>query len=75
MELGNKSPEWMLECEARDWIARTKVHGMAWWKQTIKRIEQKRGKEAADRLRRKMNDIRGELSSQLPASAKGQTKV
>ena len=57
---------WRMECEAREWIKRFNQmkadHGLktaaGWWGRTISNIEKIRGKEAADKLRRKMNELR-----------------
>jgi hypothetical protein len=54
----------MLQCEAREWLARYrkqmlelgKREAWGWWEQTIADIEKKRGKEAADQLRKAMNE-------------------
>jgi gamma-glutamyl:cysteine ligase YbdK (ATP-grasp superfamily) len=53
--------------EARDWIRRykTKIKAVgkretyAWWQRTIEDIEKRRGKAAADDLRRRMNNEGG----------------
>jgi gamma-glutamyl:cysteine ligase YbdK (ATP-grasp superfamily) len=53
--------------EARDWIRRykTKIKAVgkreayAWWQRTIHDIEKRRGKAAADDLRRRMNNEGG----------------
>jgi len=53
--------------EARDWIRRykTKIKAVgkreayAWWQRTIDDIEKRRGKAAADDLRRRMNNEGG----------------
>jgi hypothetical protein len=72
--LANLSSEQRLEIqetlrtmEARDWIRRykTKIKAVgkreayAWWQRTIDDIEKRRGKAAADDLRRRMNDEGG----------------
>jgi hypothetical protein len=72
--LANQSSEQRLEIqetlrtmEARDWISRykTKIKAVgkreayAWWQRTIDDIEKRRGKAAADDLRRRMNNEGG----------------
>jgi gamma-glutamyl:cysteine ligase YbdK (ATP-grasp superfamily) len=72
--LANLSSEQRLEIqetlrtmEARDWIRRykTKIKAVgkkeayAWWQRTIDDIEKRRGKAAADDLRRRMNNEGG----------------
>ena len=55
-----------MECEAREWIKRfnqmKSEHGLeaaaGWWGNTISSIEKKRGKDSAEQLRRKMNELR-----------------
>ena len=69
--LANLSSEQRLEIqetlrmmEARDWIRRYKKkikedgkkEAYAWWQRTIDDIEKRRGKAAADDLRRRMNN-------------------
>lgn len=57
---------WRLECEAREWVRRfnqmkeeSGLHAASgWWLATIKSIENKRGKKAADELRAEMNKIK-----------------
>jgi hypothetical protein len=72
--LANQSSEQRLEIletlrtmEARDWIRRykTKIKAVGkreayvWWQRTIDDIEKRRGKAAADDLRRRMNNEGG----------------
>lgn len=55
-----------MECEAREWIKRFNAmkadHGLVaasgWWGQTIRDIEKRRGKEAAQQLRDAMNRLK-----------------
>mgnify|MGYP006275258641 CR=1 FL=1 len=55
-----------MECEAREWIKRFNTmkadHGLvaasAWWGQTIKEIERRRGQKAAQDLREAMNRLK-----------------
>lgn len=63
----------MRDCEAREWIRRykKKVNDLGsydarqWWKQVIADIEKRRGKEAADDLKDRMNRIRnGHINQQ-----------
>jgi len=54
------------DCESREWLARYKKklleegkgEALVWWEKTIKDIERIRGKQAADDLRRRMNEQR-----------------
>lgn len=54
------------DCEAREWIARYrkkqleegKGEAIEWWNKTIKDIAAKRGQNAADELKRRMNKQR-----------------
>ena len=54
------------DCEAREWIARYKKkqleegkgEAVEWWNKTIKDIAAKRGQDAADELKRRMNEQR-----------------
>jgi len=56
----------MRQSEAREWILRYqakakelgKAKTSAWWQTTIADISRRRGKPAADDLRKKMNEIR-----------------
>jgi hypothetical protein len=56
--------ETLRQTEARDWIRRYrkkireegKREAYAWWQRTIDDIEKRRGKAAADDLRRRMNN-------------------
>jgi hypothetical protein len=58
----------MRQSEAREWILRYqqkikelgKAKASAWWQTTIADISRRRGKPAADDLRRKMNEIRSQ---------------
>jgi len=60
--------ETMRQAEAREWISRyqQKIKDMgkekatAWWQTTIADISKRRGKAAADDLRKRMNEIRRE---------------
>ena len=62
-----KIQETLQTMEARDWIRRykTKIKAVgkreayAWWQRTIDDIEKRRGKAAADDLRRRMNNEGG----------------
>ena len=55
--------EFMRDCESREWIARYrkkqleegKGEAIEWWARTIKEIAAKRGQQAADDLKRRMN--------------------
>ena len=55
------------DCEAREWVARFRKkqleegrgEAMEWWSKIIKDIATKRGQEAADDLKRRMNTIKG----------------
>jgi hypothetical protein len=61
--MNTNSKEWMLECEAREWVMRYKKkrqevgrsEAAQWWTDMIAGIEKRRGKPAADELRRLMN--------------------
>ncbi len=54
------------DCEAREWIARYRKklleegrgEAIEWWNKTIKDIATKRGQDAADDLKRRMNEQR-----------------
>lgn len=54
------------DCEAREWIARYrkkqleegKGEAIEWWSKIIKDIATKRGQQAADDLKRRMNTLR-----------------
>lgn len=54
------------DCEAREWIARYrkkqleegKGEAVEWWNKTIKDIAAKRGQDAADELKKRMNEQR-----------------
>jgi len=54
------------DCEAREWIARYrkkqleegKGEAIEWWNKTIKDIAAKRGQDAADELKKRMNEQR-----------------
>ncbi len=54
------------DCEAREWIARYrkkqleegKGEAIEWWARTIKDIAAKRGQQAADDLKRRMNTVK-----------------
>ena len=54
------------DCEAREWIARYKKkqleegkgEAVEWWNKTIKDIAAKRGQDAAEELKRRMNEQR-----------------
>lgn len=64
--MSDKFKEWMLECEAKEWITRYKKRALEygaseardWWTLTIQDIEKRRGKPAADQLRKAMNEVR-----------------
>jgi len=59
--------ETMKQMEAKEWIARHKrkvqdlgsVNASGWWRQTLSDIEKKRGLPAAEDLRRRMNNLKG----------------
>ena len=61
--MNQSTKEHMLQCEAREWLARYrkrmlelgKREAWGWWEQTIADIEKRRGKDAADQLRKAMN--------------------
>jgi hypothetical protein len=61
----------MRQCEAREWISRWRQKAMTdgvnssndWWRKTIMDIKRIRGPEAADELRRLMNEERNEIRS------------
>ena len=63
--------ETMRELEAREWIKRFKKKALEegggeaqyWWQQTLADIAKKRGQQAADDLRQRMNRIKNETSS------------
>ena len=54
------------DCEAREWIARYrkkqleegKGEAIEWWAKTIKDIAAKRGQQAADDLKQRMNTVK-----------------
>jgi hypothetical protein len=54
------------DCEAREWIARYrkkqleegKGEAIEWWNKTIKDIADKRGQDAADDLKKRMNTVK-----------------
>jgi len=54
------------DCEAREWIARYKKkqleegrgEAIEWWSKIIKDIAAKRGQDAADDLKRRMNTVK-----------------
>ena len=54
------------DCEAREWIARYKKkqleerrgEAIEWWLKIIKDIAAKRGQDAADDLKRRMNTVK-----------------
>ena len=54
------------DCEAREWITRYRKklleegrgEAIEWWNKTIKDIATKRGQDAADDLKRRMNEQR-----------------
>ena len=54
------------DCEAREWIARYrkkqleegKGEAIEWWNKTIKDIAAKRGQDAADDLKKRMNTVK-----------------
>lgn len=60
------SSDFMKDSEARDWLARFrkksleegKGEALSWWDKTVSDIERIRGKQAADDLRRRMNEQR-----------------
>ena len=55
------------DCEAREWVARFRIRqleegrgeAIEWWNKTIKDIAAKRGQDAADELKKRMNEQRG----------------
>ena len=57
--------ETLKNTEAKEWIARHKrkvqdlgsVNASGWWRQTLLDIQQQRGQQAVDDLRRRMNNI------------------
>jgi hypothetical protein len=61
--MNQSTSEFMLQCEAREWLARHRKKALEfgkheardWWNQTIADIEKRRGKKAADQLREAMN--------------------
>ena len=63
--------ETMRQSEAREWIRRFKKKALEegggeaqyWWQQTLADIAKKRGQQAADDLRQRMNRIKNETSS------------
>lgn len=54
------------DCEAREWIARYrkkqleegKGEAIEWWNKTIKDIAAKRGQDAAEDLKKRMNTVK-----------------
>lgn len=64
--LSTSQETWRMETEARHWIKtfhekKEKVgliSASGWWNGVISDIEKRRGKKAADDLRRKMNELR-----------------
>ena len=66
--------EYMRDCESREWLQRYKAkvkelgkyEAQTWWLKTIQDIETKRGKEAANDLRRRMNEQRTGPSRKTP---------
>jgi len=58
--------ETLKNTEAKEWIARHKrkqydlgsVNASGWWRQTLLDIQQKRGQQAVDDLRRRMNNLK-----------------
>jgi hypothetical protein len=58
-----------LMCEAREWLKRYqekqqtlgKAKALGWWRDTVDGIEKIRGKEATDKLREAMNNVRHNL--------------
>jgi hypothetical protein len=61
--------EYRALCEARSWMERFqqiksskgRSAAVLWWRETIKDIEKIRGKRAADKLRKNMNDFHGSI--------------
>ena len=61
-----ESPDTKLQMEAREWVRRFRqmkdesgLHAASgWWQSTIRDIEKRRGKQAADELRAEMNKIK-----------------
>ena len=57
---------WRLQTEAAEWVRRfhqmkdeSGLHAASgWWQSTIRDIEKRRGKQAADELRAEMNKIK-----------------
>ena len=57
---------WRLECEAKHYIrvfndikaTKGLEAASGWWGQKISNIEKRRGKDSAEQLRRKMNELR-----------------
>ena len=64
--LQNIDLEFMRDSESREWIARYrkkqleegKGEAIEWWNKTIKDIAAKRGQDAADELKKRMNEQR-----------------
>lgn len=64
--MNDSTKEFMLQCEAREWLARFhkkslefgRTEARDWWEDTIAKIEKIRGKPAADQLRKAMNEAR-----------------
>lgn len=60
-----ESPDLRLKMEAAEWVRRFRqmkdesgLHAASgWWQSTIRDIEKRRGKQAADELRGAMNEI------------------
>ncbi len=64
--LSTSQETWRMECEAKHYIGMFNeikaIKGLeaacGWWGNTISSIENKRGKDSAEQLRNKMNELR-----------------
>jgi len=64
--LSTSQETWRMECEAKHYLKMfnqmKSEHGLeaasGWWGRTISSIEKRRGKDSAEQLRRKMNELR-----------------
>ena len=65
--LSTSQETWRMETEAKHWIrifndikaTKGLEAASGWWGRTISDIEKKRGKDSAEQLRGKMNELRG----------------
>lgn len=50
--------EYLRDCEARDYVSKAKINGLAWWKQYKERLIKQRGQKAVDELIKRMEKVR-----------------